>query len=259
MRIAIDWKQRGRELVLLSAIAAFLTLTDMYGVRGALGLPLAGIYWLGLLIVGALTGEVSVALYYRGDASKPAWLMFVIVSLATTLAVFMVSLGLDAALGRSPPVSALPAYFAAIWMIAAAVTAISYMSSRAFGIGGPQFATAPAAGAEPTQRLDPVKTFLERLPLKFRSAELWAISSEDHYLRVHTNLGTELILMRLADAVRELNGADGLQVHRSWWAARVGIKESQQDNGRVTLVLHSGVEVPVSRTFVSAVRDAKLV
>ena len=52
------------------------------------------------------------------------------------------------------------------------------------------------------------------------AAELYAIESEDHYLRVHTSAGQELILMRLADAVRELAGVEGLQTHRSWWVAR---------------------------------------
>ncbi|MEM9054360.1 MAG: hypothetical protein AAGB16_03460, partial [Pseudomonadota bacterium] len=51
---------------------------------------------------------------------------------------------------------------------------------------------------------DPIQSFLERLPVKYRTANLYAVSSEDHYLRVYTSLGEELILMRLADAVREL-------------------------------------------------------
>ena len=43
----------------------------------------------------------------------------------------------------------------------------------------------------------PVSTFLQRLPVKFHTAELYAISSEDHYLRVHTSLWVKsLILMR---------------------------------------------------------------
>jgi hypothetical protein len=41
---------------------------------------------------------------------------------------------------------------------------------------------APVEGAS-----DPVASFLERLPVKFRTADLHAISSEDHYLRVHTS------------------------------------------------------------------------
>jgi len=33
---------------------------------------------------------------------------------------------------------------------------------------------------------------------------IYAVSAEDHYLRVHTSLGETMVLMRLADAVRQL-------------------------------------------------------
>lgn len=113
------------------------------------------------------------------------------------------------------------------------------------------------ASVEPSS--DPVASFLERLPVKFRTADLHAISSEDHYLRVHTSLGEELILMRLADAVRELSGADGLQVHRSWWVAKAGITDEKRVDGRSLLVLPSGTEVPVSRSYRGKAKDAGLI
>ena len=106
---------------------------------------------------------------------------------------------------------------------------------------------------------NPVLTFLERLPVKFRTADLYAVSSEDHYLRVHTSLGEELILMRLADAVRELSGADGLRVHRSWWVAKSGIAEEKRIEGRSLLILASGTEVPVSRSYRAKAKEAGLI
>ena len=104
----------------------------------------------------------------------------------------------------------------------------------------------------------PVPGFLERLPAKYRGAALYAVSSEDHYLRVHTDRGEELILMRLSDAMRELEGADGLQTHRSWWVARDGVAEVARENGRQKIVLKSGVEAPVSRSFAAEVKAAIL-
>jgi hypothetical protein len=98
--------------------------------------------------------------------------------------------------------------------------------------------------------------FLDRLPVRLRSAELYAIESEDHYLRVHTSAGQELILMRLADAVRELAGVEGLQTHRSWWVARCGLADVVKGDGRLLLKLKSGAEAPVSRTYAKAVKDA---
>ena len=111
----------------------------------------------------------------------------------------------------------------------------------------------------PTPGTNPVAKFLERLPVKYRTADLHAISSEDHYLRIHTNMGEELILMRLADAVRELSGAEGLQVHRSWWVAKSGVTDEKRVDGRSLLVLPSGTEVPVSRSFRPKAKEAGLI
>lgn len=116
-----------------------------------------------------------------------------------------------------------------------------------------------AGHVQPTTSSDPTRAFLERLPVKYRTAELYAISSEDHYLRVHTSLGEELILMRLADAVRELNGAGGLQVHRSWWVAKKGVRDEKRLDGRSLLVLPTGVEVPVSRSFRAKAKESGLI
>src|SRR5439155_6984812 len=90
----------------------------------------------------------------------------------------------------------------------------------------------------------PPAKFLERLPLKLRGAEVWAVEAEDHYLRLHTSKGQDLILMRLSDAIAELEGIEGAQVHRSWWVARDAIAEARRGDGRATLTLKDGAEAP---------------
>ncbi len=115
----------------------------------------------------------------------------------------------------------------------------------------------PAATAAGTvANAAPGATFVDRLPVKLRSAEIYAVESEDHYLRVHTSAGQELILMRLADAVRELAGMEGLQTHRSWWVAKQGLADVVKGDGRLTLKLKSGAEAPVSRTYLKTVKES---
>lgn len=97
--------------------------------------------------------------------------------------------------------------------------------------------------------------FLERLPLKLRGGEVWAVEAEDHYLRVHTSKGQDLILLRLSDAIEELTGLEGEQVHRSWWVARDGVTDVERGDGRAVLTLKSGVKAPVSRTYARIIRD----
>jgi len=116
--------------------------------------------------------------------------------------------------------------------------------------------TLKAQSESTSEDTNPVESFLGRLPVKYRTADLHAISSEDHYLRVHTSLGEELILMRLADAVRELSGADGLQVHRSWWVAKTSVTDEKRVDGRSLLILPSGTEVPVSRSYRGKAKEA---
>jgi DNA-binding LytR/AlgR family response regulator len=97
--------------------------------------------------------------------------------------------------------------------------------------------------------------FLSRLPMPLREADLWALEAEDHYLRVHTALGQELILMRLGDAIHDLLGIEGARTHRSWWVARHGVREIRRGDGRATLILPDGSPVPVSRGQRRTLRD----
>jgi DNA-binding LytR/AlgR family response regulator len=44
-------------------------------------------------------------------------------------------------------------------------------------------------------------------------------------------------------------------VHRSWWVARDAIADARRGDGRATLTLRDGSEVPVSRTYAKILRD----
>lgn len=99
---------------------------------------------------------------------------------------------------------------------------------------------------------------LAALPPERRGA-LLAVSAEDHYLRVHTDLGETLILRRFGDALADLAGLEGARVHRGWWVARSAVVRSERDGDRPVLLLTNGARVPVSRTYVAAAREAGLV
>ena len=82
------------------------------------------------------------------------------------------------------------------------------------------------------------------------------MEAEDHYLRLHTSLGQDLILLRLADAIAELEGLEGAQTHRSWWVAKTAVASAERGDGRATLTLKDGAEVPVSRGYARQLRAA---
>ena len=103
----------------------------------------------------------------------------------------------------------------------------------------------------------PKPTLLDRLPPGKRGA-LIALSVEDHYTRVRTTKGEELLLLRLSDAIRETAPVAGLQVHRSHWVASDQVTGSRRDRNRTLLILRNGDEIPVSRANMRAVREAGL-
>lgn len=250
MPIAPEWQGRLRFALIVIAIGAALALISPYGATGGLPYWAAFLYWAGLIGGGSLAGygarRLIRGLWPDMRIGPALGLISLVTALAGTVAVAAIHAG---PMGRPVPVAYLPTLLGLVWVIAAAMTGLSYLLDRA-GITRPE----PAG-----ETGDAVQNFLERLPLKYRRAALWAVSSEDHYIRIHTSLGEELILMRLSDAIRELAGADGMQVHRSWWVARAGVRETRRAGGKVTLLLASGKAAPVSRSFMADAKAAGLI
>lgn len=77
-----------------------------------------------------------------------------------------------------------------------------------------------------------------------------ALESEDHYVRVHGPKGSELLLMRLRDAIAEMDEVPGEQTHRSWWVARGGIADVSRSGRTMDLMLANGARAPVARDSV---------
>lgn len=100
------------------------------------------------------------------------------------------------------------------------------------------------------------RVFRLRLSAKRRAARLIAIEAEDHYVRVHTDAGSELVSMRFSEAVEELAQAHGYQLHRSWWAAADAIEAVRWKRGTGQAQLAGGIVAPVSRGCATALKAA---
>jgi DNA-binding LytR/AlgR family response regulator len=132
---------------------------------------------------------------------------------------------------------------------------ISYLAMSGDGASNPL----PEHEPELETRHEPVAErrdipLLDRLKPENRG-RLQHISVEDHYSRIRTSRGSELILLRFADAIRETGTADGLRVHRSHWVARDFVDSFRSTNGKLTLLLNDRTEIPVSRTYADQVRE----
>ncbi|MNS07671.1 LytTr DNA-binding domain protein [compost metagenome] len=98
--------------------------------------------------------------------------------------------------------------------------------------------------------------FRRRLSAKRRGARLIAIEAHDHYLKVHTDAGAELITLRFSDAMKDLAQAHGWRVHRSWWVAADAIEEVRWRRGGGELRLVGDLIAPVSRTYSAQLKEA---
>ena len=150
--------------------------------------------------------------------------------------------------GRIYPLSAMLYLVAPVLSITGAMSAINVFITRARTVQTHE----AAAGQAPAR-------FLDRLPPRLRGAQLIAVQSEDHYLRLHTDRGSDLILMRLADALSELEGLEGAQTHRSWWVAQSAIAGSEKSGRDTKIVLATGLRVPVARGRAAQLKDAGLI
>lgn len=85
-----------------------------------------------------------------------------------------------------------------------------------------------------------------------------ALEAHEHYIKVYTDRGHELIHYRFGDAVRELGGTPGLQVHRSYWVAEDAVVAVSPAGKSFRLTLRNGLTVPVSLSFRGALQQHRL-
>jgi DNA-binding LytR/AlgR family response regulator len=226
--------------------ALFLGFVGAFGTMGlAIGTRLALFVVLGLgctvLSLACLWSTGRIAWF----AGRPLARQAAIALMMTPLTAVWVWAVVGFAFFRRPWLPLLPVYLAYAFGMSVAMAALSWaIFHPRRGRAVPAPAPAPAA------------RFLERLPLRLREADLYAVEADDHYLKVRTSKGAELILMRLSDALVELEGVEGVQTHRSWWVAKAGVADIRRRDGRSVLLLKDGTEAPVSRTYAKAVRDA---
>jgi len=226
------------------AMAFFLSFTGAMGSQNA---PIAvrlG-YWLATMLGGTVTVQLVSLILHRFRALEPlagAIVLFVLAVPAVTLSVWLIN-GLYFRHELDPRMMVYTVR--PVTIVTLAMSVLQYLLERT-----PRQSHVHSGG----DRKEPAQAFRERLPFKFRQAEIHAVSAEDHYLRVHTSAGQTLVLMRLYDAIRELDGIEGSQVHRSWWVARDAVCNIKRNDGKLSLDIKGDVDAPVSRSYAKVLK-----
>ena len=240
-----------RSLAIATIAALFMTFVGALG-TGEVSLANRLMYWIVVMITGALVGlGISTAIHQwarlRDRPIGEGALISILIAVPLSVVVVMANMYF---LGAPPPGAIeFAAVMGVVLVVSALLTTINYAMARPASPTG--FVPDPAASRSIAPNIEMFAeppALLARLPINLRHARLLALQAEDHYLRVHTDAGSALILLRMSDAVAELSGVEGKRVHRSWWVARAAVVGTASEKGRTSLRLTGELDVPVSRS-----------
>ena len=253
------------DLALMTALGVFLGVIGPFGSFYGGGLELRVGYWVVNMWVGFIVVSTVVRLSLRAARrlDLPIWF-------AIGIGVAIGALPLALILGEFsarfwPPnhgrmTALFPMYAQTLAMSEPFSLAYYFLAIRgwrgAMALESRRLAAPDQTSATPPPTTpDAAAGFLDRLPPRL-GRDLLCLQMEDHYVRAHTARGSDLVLTPLKEAIAELGGADGLQVHRSWWVARAAVAGPVTRGRNLALRLSNGLEVPVSRASVAKLRAA---
>jgi DNA-binding LytR/AlgR family response regulator len=224
-----------------------LALTGAFGM-GGVPLWFRFSYWVPIMLIGAFWGHLCSRQVERHiDLDRQPWLMAAVLTAVISGPLSVMVWAITTLLFdnyRVLELGRLLSFLGPVTVVTGAISVLNVFLART-----PVQTHAAAVDAAPAR-------FLDRLPPKLRGATIRAVESEDHYLRIHTDRGSDLILMRFSDALAELEGLEGAQTHRSWWVARNAVRDVARGEGRATLTLEGDLRAPVSRRYARALRAA---
>lgn len=236
-------------LAWIVALGTFLAILGPYG-TARVGWPQVWVYWVGLIALGALVGWTTGPLAAKLVPGLPRWAYYAVAAVCISVPVTGAVFAINVAMAGGVNWAVLPITWFFVLVISAFVSGIGWAGEHMAALR--EAASTGSAGSSPRPSL----ALTGKLPHRLRQARLISMNAEDHYLRVRTDSGEALILMRLSDGIAACEALDGAQVHRSWWVAREAVRDVKKGDGRATLILEDGSEAPVSRSFYAALREA---
>jgi uncharacterized membrane protein SpoIIM required for sporulation len=133
-----------------------------------------------------------------------------------------------------------------------------------FGYGPPERVAAPvdpAAAQAPVTQQELAVAVVPELPLAGliegtklpADAILLAVRAEQHYIRIWSDRGTDMVRYRFRDLMGQLGNCPGGQVHRSWWVNFDAVQSVNNEGRKLELTISPDLIVPVSVSYRNSV------
>jgi hypothetical protein len=253
-----DWMGRGgewrREVATAAALGLFLGIIGPFGsfLNGDLALRVA--YWTAMTVFGVVFYGLGLRwmLHQARRLGQPDW--FVVPIAIAVLAGPMSVIVAFSVIGLWPTVTRYVRpfdWYAQVLVISLPINILLLWAKRFNVAADTGRANAPNVQSGAVD----VHILREGLSAKL-TQKLICLQMEDHYVRIHSEGGSELVLSSFKDAIDAVRPLGGLKVHRSWWVARDAVVRPIWSGQKVELELTNGIRAPVSRASVAKLRAA---
>lgn len=243
-------------IVIGLAASIILALAGPFGTYGDMTLPARVGYW-GLIVFASLplgfgTRYVAAILLPRTTMLSVVILPSLLMTVAYTPVLFVIVRYVGAAEGSASGLAIWLAWL--VLVVAICINGVRWAMGRTATADLHRLAQAARATAQdPTAPANvpttgPAPRIVSRLA-GLPCTEVLRLSARDHYVDVVTRRARTSLLMRLSDAMAEMEGIPGAQVHRSHWVATASVVGARRSGTRVVLDLVDGSSVPVSRGY----------
>jgi hypothetical protein len=237
-------------LTILTGVSLVLALTGPFGTHANLNLLERAGYWAIIAFGSYALGDLIGRLCDLWIGTRHKALYILISGTLIGLGVCMIVLALTAIL------FGLHLQSGADWTNLASLN-VTIVAISIIIVAVLTFARDHASGVPDIQSEHQPPPLLKRIALEKR-APLVSLTVEDHYVRIQTLKGHELVLMRLSDAIKEVGETAGAQVHRSHWASFEQVTAVEKDGARTILQMRAGTPIPVSRANLPKLKKAGL-
>ena len=221
---------------------AAIGVSGPFGSYQALDWPVRLAYWCAVCAAGTLIALIlSRSVEGVLGSSSSRWVRDLLTLLVFSLICTPVFVGFSAVV--LPVASLSPSFFQKVFILVLAIwIALTVGRILLFDLNGSSAGS--VAGFRPE-----VFRLKQRLP-DDATANIIHIRSEDHYVIVRLDDGsTHRLLMRLSDAIDEMDGVEGTQVHRSHWVANSANKGFEKSEGKWIVRLSVNDVVPVGKKY----------